>query len=96
MAVNQTVTIQTTGTWADSDAALEDIVTKTGGTSILNFLESKKSSGNLSGSIVFDGTNKLTVTRVWSDSAWEEYKLEATGRSTLEGLGWTITETNDA
>ena len=31
MAVNQTVTIQTTGTWADSDAALEDIVTKTGG-----------------------------------------------------------------
>jgi hypothetical protein len=96
MAVNQTVTIQTTGTWADSDAALEDIVTKTGGISILNFLESKKSSGNLSGSIVFDGTNKLTVTRVWSDSAWEEYKLEATGRSTLEGLGWTITETNDA
>jgi len=96
MAVNQTVTIQTTGTWADSDAALEDIVTKTGGISILNFIDSKKLSGNLSGSIVFDGTNKLTVTRVWSDSAWEEYKLETTGRSILEGLGWTITETNDA
>ena len=96
MTVNQTVTIQTTGTWADSDAALEDIVTKTGGISILNFIDSKKLSGNLSGSIVFDGTNKLTVTRVWSDSAWEEYKLETTGRSILEGLGWTITETNDA
>ena len=96
MAVNQTVTIQTTDTWASEDEALDDIVTRTGGISILNFLESQKTSGNLSGSIEFDGTNKLTVTRVWSDSAWEEYKLESTGRSTLEGLGWTITETNDA
>ena len=29
MAVNQTVTIQTTDTWADSEIALDDIVSKT-------------------------------------------------------------------
>lgn len=96
MAVNQTSTITTTGTWSSQAEAIADIAATGGNPPVLSFIEAKMADGGLTQTLSFNGTNKLTMERVWTDEAWAEYLNEATGQTALEAAGWTITETNDA
>ena len=96
MAVNQTSTITTTGTWSSLDEAITDIAAIAGNPPVLSFIEAKKSDGGLTQTLSFNGTNKLTMERVWTDEAWSEYLTQETGQAALEAAGWTTTEINDA
>jgi len=96
MAVNQTSTITTTGTWSSQADAIANIASTGGNPPVLSFIEDKVANGDLTQTRSFNGTNKLTMERVWTDEAWAEYLNQETGQAALEAEGWTIAETNDA
>ena len=92
--VNQVVTIKNNNsTWDSMENAFSNIQTITNNLPIFDFLDKAKKEGNMTHNVEFSGSNLLTFTRVWNDSAYNEYLTYTKGTSILEANGMTVTET---
>ena len=92
--INQVVTIRNNdSTWSSAESAFINVQTITDNLPIFEFLTQARKSGNMSHTVEFNGSNLLTFTRVWNDSAYNDYLTYTKGTSILEANEMTVTET---
>ena len=92
--INQVITIRNNdSTWNSAESAFQNIQTITDNLPIFDFLDRARRQGDMSHTVEFNGSNLLTFTRVWNDSAYNDYLTYTKGTSILEANGMTVTET---
>ncbi len=92
--INQVVTIKNNdSTWSSAEDAFSNLQTITNNLPIFDFLDKVREEGNMTHTVEFTESNSLKFTRVWNDSAYDEYLTYTKGTSILEANGMTVTET---